>query len=190
MGLERVARQCVFFILIFSTYVENFYLYIHVFFHCNLFHLHLFYWSIWTYIVDKCLVLQRSTLILECSLGKSDLTKPVFTVCVLFYFSYTFFIILIYVSFWGGIDVYISSTIQREKKVFFLLESECHSIVSDSLWPYRLYSPWHFLGQNTGVSSLSLLFPTQGLNTGVLHCRWILSQLSHKGNPRIMELVA
>ena len=117
MGLERVARQCVFFILIFSTYIENFYLYIHVFFHCNLFHLHLFYWSIWTYIVDKCLVLQRSTLILECSLGKSDLTKPVFTVCVLFYFSYTFFIILIYVSFWGGIDVYISSTIQRKKKI-------------------------------------------------------------------------
>ena len=38
------------------------------------------------------------------------------------------------------------------------------------------------LGQNTGVGSLSLLqgiFPTQGLNPGLLHCRWILYQLSH-----------
>ena len=33
------------------------------------------------------------------------------------------------------------------------------------------------------MGSLSLLqgiFPTQGLNPGVLHCRWILYQLSHK----------
>ena len=40
--------------------------------------------------------------------------------------------------------------------------------------------------QNTGVGSLSLLrgiFPTQGLNPGLLHCRWILYQLSHKGSP-------
>ena len=39
-------------------------------------------------------------------------------------------------------------------------------------------------GQNTGVGSLSLLqgiFPTQGSNPGVLHCRQILYQLSHKG---------
>ena len=35
----------------------------------------------------------------------------------------------------------------------------------------------------TGVGILSLLqgiFPTQGLNLGLLHCRWILYQLSHK----------
>ena len=29
--------------------------------------------------------------------------------------------------------------------------------MSDSLWPYGLYSPWNSLGQNTGVVSLSLL---------------------------------
>ena len=43
--------------------------------------------------------------------------------------------------------------------------------------------PWNSLGQNTGVGGLSLLqgiFPTQGLNPGLLHCRWILYQLSHK----------
>ena len=27
------------------------------------------------------------------------------------------------------------------------------------------------------------IFPTQGLNPGILHCRQILYQLSHKGNP-------
>ena len=40
--------------------------------------------------------------------------------------------------------------------------------------------------------SLSLLqgmFPTQGLNPGLLHCKRILYQLSHKGSPRILEWV-
>ena len=32
--------------------------------------------------------------------------------------------------------------------------------------------------------------PTQGSNPGLLHCRWILYQLSHKGSPRILEWVA
>ena len=32
-----------------------------------------------------------------------------------------------------------------------------HSVVSDSLRPHGLYSPWNFLGQNPGVGSLSLL---------------------------------
>ena len=43
-----------------------------------------------------------------------------------------------------------------------------------------------------GVSSGSLLqgiFPTQGSNPGLLHCGWILYQLSHKGGPRILEWV-
>ena len=40
--------------------------------------------------------------------------------------------------------------------------------------------------KNTGVGSLSLL---QGIfpNWGLLHCRWILYQLSHKGSTRILE---
>ena len=39
---------------------------------------------------------------------------------------------------------------------------------------------------NTEVGSLSLLqriFPTQESNWGLLHCRWILYQLSYEGNP-------
>ena len=64
-------------------------------------------------------------------------------------------------------------------------ESQSCSVMSDPLWHHGLHSPWNSPGQNTGVGSLSLLqaiFPTQGLNPGLLHCRWILYQLSHKGS--------
>ena len=60
------------------------------------------------------------------------------------------------------------------------------SVVSDSLPPHGLYSPQNSLGQNTGVGSLSLLqgvFPTQGLNPGLPHCRRVLYQLSPQGSP-------
>ena len=59
--------------------------------------------------------------------------------------------------------------------------------------PQAIYSPWNSLGPNTGVGSLSLLrgiFPTQGLNSGLLHSRSILYQLSHQGRPRTLEWVA
>ena len=36
---------------------------------------------------------------------------------------------------------------------------------------------------NTRVDSQGI-FPTQGLNPGLLHCRWILYCLSHQGSPR------
>ena len=65
-------------------------------------------------------------------------------------------------------------------------------VVSNSLWSHRLYSPWNAPGQNAGVSSLSLLqgiFPTHGSNLGLLHCRRILYQLSHKGNPHMCMCV-
>ena len=41
--------------------------------------------------------------------------------------------------------------------------------------------------KNTGVGRLILLlriFPTQELNQGLLHCRWILYQLSYQGSPQ------
>ena len=71
--------------------------------------------------------------------------------------------------------------------------SESHSVVSASLGPHGLYSPWNSPGQNTGVGSLSLLqgiFPTQGLNQGLAHCRRILHQLNHKGSQRILQWAA
>ena len=61
--------------------------------------------------------------------------------------------------------------------------AESHSVVSDSLRPHGLYSPWNYRGQNTGVGSLSLLqgiFPTQGSNPGLPHCGQILYQLSYR----------
>ena len=72
-------------------------------------------------------------------------------------------------------------------------ESESHSVMSDSLQPHGLDSPWESSGQNTGVGSLSLcqgIFPTQGSNPGLPHCRQIVYQLSQKGSPRILEWVA
>ena len=42
-------------------------------------------------------------------------------------------------------------------------------------------------GKNTGVGGHVLLqgiFPTQGSNPGLLHCRWILYCLSHQGSPK------
>ena len=71
--------------------------------------------------------------------------------------------------------------------------SESRSVVLDSLRPHGLLSPWNSPRQNIGVGSLSLLqgiFPSQGLNLGLPHCRQILYQLSHKGSPRILEWVA
>ena len=40
--------------------------------------------------------------------------------------------------------------------------------------------------KNTGVGSLTLLqgiLPTQEANWGLLHCRWIIYQLSYQGSP-------
>ena len=67
------------------------------------------------------------------------------------------------------------------------------------LSPVRFFvTPWPIQsrnspGQNTEVGSLSFLqgiFPIQGSNPGLLQFRQILFQLSHKGNPRILEWVA
>ena len=65
-------------------------------------------------------------------------------------------------------------------------ESESCSILSNSLQPQGLHSPWNSPGQNTGVGSPSFLqgiFPTQGSNPGLPCCRRILYQLSHEGSP-------
>ena len=45
-------------------------------------------------------------------------------------------------------------------------------------------------GKNTGVGCHALLqgiFPIQGSNPGLPHCRWILYHLSHQRSPRIVE---
>ena len=58
----------------------------------------------------------------------------------------------------------------------------------ESLSHVQLFvTPRNSPGQNIGVGSCSLLqgiFPTQGLNPGLPHCRQILYQLSHQGSPQ------
>ena len=47
--------------------------------------------------------------------------------------------------------------------------------------------------KNTVVGSISLLqgiFPTQKSNWGLLHCRWILYQLSFQGSPLGCDMLA
>ena len=69
---------------------------------------------------------------------------------------------------------------------------ESRSVVPDSLRPHGLYSPWNYPGQNTGVGSLSLpqgISPTQGSKPALLHCRWILYQLSHREGPSCGHLI-
>ena len=64
------------------------------------------------------------------------------------------------------------------------------SVVSNSLRPHGLYSLWNSLWQNTGVGGLSLLqgiFPTQGLNRGILHCRRILYHWATRENNRYIS---
>ena len=55
------------------------------------------------------------------------------------------------------------------------------SLRPPGLQPTGLLSPWDFPGKNTRVGCHSLLqgiFPTQGSNLGLLHCRQILYHLS------------
>ena len=84
----------------------------------------------------------------------------------------------------------LNSRLLHWKQILFCLshqessESESRSVVANPLQPHGLYSPWNSPGQKTGVGSRSLLqgiFPTQQLNPSLLHCRWILCQLSYQG---------
>ena len=82
---------------------------------------------------------------------------------------------------------------QRQREQSKQWESESCPVVSNSLWPHGIYSPWNSPRKNTGVSSISLLqgiCPTQGSNTGIPNCRQILHHLSHNGSSSILEWVA
>ena len=62
--------------------------------------------------------------------------------------------------------------------VYFSGHCDSRSVVSDSLQPHGLHSPWNSPDQNTGVGSRSLLqgiFPTEGSNPGLPHCRLTLT---------------
>ena len=70
--------------------------------------------------------------------------------------------------------------------------SESRSVMSDSLPPidYIFHGILQAKMLEWVAFPFSRIFPTQGSNPGLPHCRQILYQLSHKGSPRILEWVA
>ena len=61
------------------------------------------------------------------------------------------------------------------------------------LQPSRLLCPWGFSRKEywSGLPwTLQGIFPTQGSNPGLPHCRKILYHLSHQGSPRMLEWAA
>ena len=91
------------------------------------------------------------------------------------------------VTHWMEVD---KSTVTENKWVGINLKEKKVKVAQSCLTPQPqgLYSLWNSPGQNTGVGSLSLLqeiFPTQGLNPGLLRCMQFLYQLNHKGSPGI-----
>ena len=80
---------------------------------------------------------------------------------------------------------------QVNTHTFYSLHLKSHSCVWLFATPWTVQS-MEFSRPEYWSGSFSLLqgiFPTQGSNLGLLHCRWILYQLSHKGSPRILEWV-
>ena len=78
--------------------------------------------------------------------------------------------------------------------VLFLVARSCMTLCNpkDSSPPGSSV-PGDSPGKTTGMGCHALLhriFPTQGLNPGLPHHRWILYWLSHQGSPRILEWVA
>ena len=76
------------------------------------------------------------------------------------------------------------------KVEYNFIRGESCSVMSDSLCPCGLYSPWNSPGQNTGVDCCSLLqgiFPIQELNAGLPYCKRILYQPSRQGSITLLH---
>ena len=93
-----------------------------------------------------------------------------------------FFLLKIYRHTIPQSDIWLND----QETFFDKSESECPSVVSDSLRPHSLYSPWNSLDQNTRVGSRPLLwqiFLTQESNQGLLRCRWMFLPAELPGKP-------
>ena len=72
-------------------------------------------------------------------------------------------------------------TVYKWKKV--IVAQSCLTVQPHGLQPTRLLCPWNSPGGNTGVGCHALLqgiFPTQGSNLDLLHCKQILYGLNHQ----------
>ena len=66
-----------------------------------------------------------------------------------------------------------------------LVAKLCLTLATPQIVAPRLLCAWDSPGKNTGVGCHFLLqgsFATQEWNPGLLHCRWVLYQLSYKGS--------
>ena len=64
-----------------------------------------------------------------------------------------------------------------------------NSLQPHRLWPTRLFCAWDSPGKNTAMGChflLQRIFPTQGSNPSLPHCRQTLYRLSHQGSPDYM----
>ena len=75
---------------------------------------------------------------------------------------------------------------QENGLIFFLTQQQVWQVkaTQSCLTNFQVRRLWGSLSLLQGI------FPTQGSNPGILHCRQISYQLSRKGSPRILEWVA
>ena len=71
-----------------------------------------------------------------------------------------------------------------------LVAQSCLTLCNPMEVPTRHFCPWCSPGKNTGMGCYAILllwiFPTQGSNSGLQHCRQILYHLIHQGNPDVL----
>ena len=74
---------------------------------------------------------------------------------------------------WHDQKTFLKKCLRRQQN---LLAQLCLTLCN----PMGLYSLWNSPGQNTGVGPLlQQIIPAQELKQVLLHCRWVLYQLSH-----------
>ena len=116
----------------------------------------------------------------------------------MYVYTYTYLCIYIYIFHVMVFLVYIHIYVHICICTYVYMCGLSGSVMSDSLQRQglqhtRLLCPWDSLGKNTGLGCHALLqgiFPTQGSNPGLPHCRQILHWLNHKGSSRILEWIA
>ena len=80
---------------------------------------------------------------------------------------------------------------QADRNTFYFRTCESHSVVSDSLWPHGLYSPWTSLGQNTEVgfpSPVDLPNPEIKLGSPALQTDSLPTELSEPVSTSILSM--
>ena len=127
------------------------------------------------------IVIYLSPSSLPCSLISLPLSIIILTKCSLYLFTHTY-------TYWN-MSCWFCCCCLIAKSCLTLQELQ----ELQGLSPARILCPWNFPGKNTGVGCHFLLpgiFPTQGLNPCLLHCRQILYHLRHQGSLLYREMLS